>query len=119
MKIWFLTVSVILVLFGLLYCFLGLKILPLDKGVLIDWESDLYGAIMVGWGSTLFLLGRVAFNRKDKELLKILLCGIIIWLLFEAIFSFYLKVYFNVGVDIAVGAIFAFPIINAIKRIDK
>ena len=122
MKTWFLTVSIILILFGVLYCFAGLKIfaeykiLPLDKGVLLDWESDLYGAIMIGWGSTLFLIGRLAFNRNDKELLKILLYGIIIWLLFEAIFSFYLKVYFNVGVDIAVAALFAFPVIKALRK---
>ena len=55
---WFSTVSIILILFGVLYCFAGLKIfvttgiLPVDKDVLIDWESALYGAIMIGWGTT-------------------------------------------------------------------
>ena len=118
-SIWFSTVSIILILFGFLYCFIGLKILPVDKVVLLDWESDIYGAIMIGWGATLFLIGKLAFRRHDKELLKILLYGIIIWLIAEAIFSFYLGVYFNVGVDIAVAALFSFPIIKAIKQIDK
>ena len=124
-RIWFSTVSVVLILFGILYCFAGLKIfvrvgiLPVDKDVLIDWESALYGAIMIGWGTTLFLLGRLAFRRQDKELMKILLCGIIIWLILEALFSFYLCVYFNVGVDITVAILFVFPIIKAIKHIDK
>jgi hypothetical protein len=125
LRIWFSTVSIILILFGILYCFAGLKlfvrigILPADKDILIDWESTLYGAIMIGWGTTLFLMGRLAFLRQDKELMKILLYGIILWLTVEAIFSFYLGVYFNVGVDIAVAVICAFPIINAIRQLAK
>jgi len=68
---------------------------------------------MIGWGTTLFLLGRLAFSRNDKELMRILLYGITLWLTVEAIASFYLGVYFNVGVDIAVEILFAFP--NLIK----
>jgi hypothetical protein len=116
---WFSTVSLILIFFGLLYCFQGLKILPVRKDVLLDWESAIYGAIMIGWGTTLFLVGRLAFRRKDKELMKILLYGIILWLIVEALFSFYLGVYFNVAVDIGVGVLFAFPVIKAIKQPDK
>ena len=119
LRIWFSTVSVILILFGILYCFIGLKILPVDKGVLLDWESAIYGAIMIGWGSTLFLIGRIAFRRLDIELMKVLLYGILLWLIVEAIFSFYLGVYFNVGVDIAVAALFAFPVIKAINLLKK
>lgn len=119
LRIWFSTVSGILILFGILYCFWGLKILPVDKGVLLDWESAIYGAIMIGWGSTLFLIGRIAFRRLDIELMKVLLYGILLWLIVEAIFSFYLGVYFNVGVDIAVAALFAFPVIKAINLLKK
>lgn len=125
LRIWFSSVSIILILFGILYCFAGLKlfvragILPVDKNVLIDWESALYGAIMIGWGTTLLLIGNLAFRRQDRELMKLLLYGIILWLIMEALFSFYLGVYFNVGVDIAVGAIFTFPVIRAIKQVHK
>lgn len=119
LSLWFSTVSIILILFGILYCFVGLKILPVDKAVLLDWESAIYGAIMIGWGLTLFLLGRLGFRRQDKELLQILLYGIILWLIFEALFSFYLGVYFNVGVDIGVALLFAFPIVKTIQQIDK
>jgi hypothetical protein len=117
-KIWFSVVSVILILFGFLYCFAGLKILPVDRNVLLDWESAIYGSIMIGWGTTLFFIGRLAFSRPDKELLKILLYGIVLWLIFEAVFSFYLGVYFNVGVDIAVAILFSFPIIKTLQQID-
>ncbi|HEY5326811.1 MAG TPA: hypothetical protein VIJ27_07410 [Mucilaginibacter sp.] len=117
--IWFSTVSFILILFGLLYCFAGLKILPVAKDVLLDWESALYGAIMIGWGATLFLVGKLAFGRHDKELMKVLLYGIITWLTIEALFSFYLGVYFNVGVDVAVAFLFAFPVIKAIRQMTK
>ena len=119
LMVWFCTVSCILVLVGVVYCFFGLKILPVNKNILLDWESAIYGAIMIGWGTTLFLLGKVAFRRRDKELLKISLYGITIWLITEGIFSFYLRVYFNVGVDIVVAILFAFPIIKAIKQLDK
>jgi hypothetical protein len=119
LNIWFSTVSIILILFGILYCFVGLKILPVAKDVLLDWESALYGAIMIGWGSTLFFVGRIAFRRQDKELLKVLLLGIILWLFIEGAFSFYHGVYFNVGVDIAVAILFAFPILKTLKRIDS
>jgi hypothetical protein len=97
----------------------GLKILPVSSDVLIDWESDLYGAIMLGWGTTLFLLGRLAFRRRDKELLLILLFGILLWLTVEAIFSFLLRVYFNVGVDIAVAFLFALTILKGIGHFGK
>jgi len=117
-NIWFSTVSIILILFGILYCFAGLKILPVDKSVLTDWESSIYGAIMIGWGTTLFLIGNLAFRRQDKELMKILLYGIIIWLIIEAVFSFYHRVYFNIGVDIVVAILFAYPIIKTIKLIE-
>jgi len=118
-RAWFSTVSIILIFFGLLYCFQGLKILPVSKDVLLDWESAIYGAIMIGWGTTLFLVGRLAFRRKDKELMKLLLYGIILWLIVEALFSFYLGVYFNVAVDIGVGILFAIPVIKAIKQLDE
>ena len=74
---------------------------------------------MIGWGTSLFLLGRLAFRRQDKEMLKILLYGIILWLIVEALFSFYLGVYFNVAVDIAVGILFTIPIVNTIQKINK
>lgn len=124
-RTWFSIVSIILILFGILYCFFGLKIftqagiIPQDKDLLIDWESALYGAIMLGWGLTLFLLGRLAFERLDVALLKILLYGIALWLFVEAAFSLYLGVYFNVGVDIAVTALFGYPIIKTIGKIKK
>ena len=125
LRIWFSTISIILILFGILYCLAGLKIFvdtgifPEDKNVLTDWESALYGAIMIGWGTTLFLIGNIAFRRKDKELMKILLYGIIIWIIIEAISSFILAVYFNVGVDIVVAALFSYPIVKAIRQLNK
>jgi hypothetical protein len=115
-RLWFSIVSAILIGFGILYCFAGLKILPVDKAVLLDWESALYGAIMIGWGTTLFLLGRLAFQRQDKAMMKILLYGILIWLFFEALFSLYLGVYFNVGVDIGVAILFTIPLVKGMKK---
>ena len=89
LALWFRIVTIILIGFGLLYFFFGLKIFSnnaplIPHNVLLDWESALYGAIMLGWGVTLFLLGRIAFTRDDKELKKVLFIGLAVWLAFEA-----------------------------------
>ena len=116
MVVWFSTVSIILILFGILYAFGGLGILPVQREVLLQWESALYGAIMMGWGITLFFVGRLAFQRNDPELMKTLLHGLTVWLLVEALFSAYLGVWFNVGVDIGVLALFSIPLISSIHK---
>jgi len=113
---WFSAVSIILVLFGILYAFFGLGILPVDRDVLLRWESALYGAIMMGWGITLFFVGRLAFQRNDPELMKALLYGLTVWLIVEALFSAYLGVWFNVGVDIGVLVLFSIPLISRIQK---
>ena len=57
---------------------------------------------MIGWGTTLFLVGRVVLRRGDRELARSLLLGIVAWLLVEAAFSARFGVWFNVGVDAVV-----------------
>jgi len=112
------TMPIILIGWGIVFAFWGfgffvdIGILPANN--LLAWESGLYGAIMMGWGLTLFLLGRVAFQRDDKELLRIMLLGIALWLIVEAFFSFTLGVWFNVGVDIAVFALFTLVLLKYI-----
>ena len=108
---WFFTVATILILFGILYVFFGLKVLPVAQGILLPWESALYGAVMIGWGATLLLAGNIAFHRKDAELKKALLIGLTVWLAVEALASAWFGVWFNVGVDGAVLAIFAVPLL--------
>ncbi len=116
MKIWFSTISTILVLWGIVFAFFGLDILPvMNKDILLPWESALYGAIMMGWGVTLLMVGRIAFDRNDAELMKAMLYGIVLWLVVEGLFSAYLGIWFNVGVDIAVLVLFSFPIIEALR----
>jgi hypothetical protein len=117
LTVWFKTVTIILIGFGLLYFFFGLKIFSntiglIPHNVLLDWESALYGAIMLGWGVTLFLLGRIAFKREDKELKRVLLIGLTVWLVAEAAASAWFGVWFNVGVDIVVLALFAVPLLR-------
>jgi hypothetical protein len=116
MMTWFSVVSVVLVLVGVFFAFFGLGILPVNRDVLLRWESAIYGAIMIGWGTTLLFAGRLAFRRNDTELMKILLVGLAAWLVVEALFSLYLGVFFNVGVDVAVLALFSLPLIKAIRE---
>ena len=119
--LWFRAASAILVLFGITYLVLGLKILPVDRAILLPWESALYGAIMTGWGVTLLLAGRLAFRRNDRELKRALALGLFTWLAVEAAASAYFSVWFNVGVDVAVFVVFAIPLLrtrerNAVRR---
>jgi hypothetical protein len=105
----------ILVLWGVLFAFFGLGVLPVDRRMLLSWESAIYGAIMMGWGTTLFLVGRVALRRNDAELTKPLLVGIVVWLLVEALLSARLGVWFNVGVDVGVLLLFSVPLIASMR----
>jgi hypothetical protein len=120
LMLWFSIISAILALWGIIFAFFGLDILPvINKGVLLSWESALYGAIMIGWGITLFLIGRIAFRRKDTELMRVMMYGLISWLVVEGLFSAYLGVWFNVGVDIVVLIIFVFPLVKGIHSENK
>ncbi len=110
-SVWFKIVSIILVGFGLLYVFFGLKMLPVHRH-LVQWESALYGAIMTGWAVTLLLVGKVAFKRNDKELKQALLAGLVVWLALEAAASAWFGIWFNVGVDVAVAVLFAVPLLR-------
>lgn len=111
---WFLIVSVILVLFGILYVFFGLRVLPVPREVLLPWESALYGAIMIGWGATLGLASKIAFRRDDRDLKRALLVGLALWLVIEGAASAWFGVWFNVGVDLAVFLLFAFPLLRTL-----
>jgi hypothetical protein len=70
-------------------------------------------------GTTLFLMGRIAFRRGDAELMVTMLYGLFVWLVVEALFSLYPGVFFNVGVDIAVFALFSIPLVMDIRYIKR
>ena len=114
--LWFSVISVILILWGVVFAMFGLDVLPIiNRAVLLQWESALYGAIMIGWGTTLFLVGRAALRRRDRKLARSLLLGIVMWLVIEAAFSARFGVWFNVGVDAVVLALFAVPLIAVLR----
>lgn len=117
--VWFSVVSAILVLFGIVYTFFGLAILPVDLETLLPWEGSIYGALMTGWGTTLLCVGRLAFQRNDVGLMKALLYGLTAWLFVEAVASVYFRVWFNVGVDIAVLALFSAPLLIGIGQASR
>lgn len=117
LSLWLKVVTIILMAFGAFYYLYGftfftdaVKLVP--RSVLVDWEAALYGAVLFGWGITLFLLGRLAFNRDDKELKRILFIGLVAWLALEAIATIRLGVWFDAGVDVAVAALFAVPLLR-------
>lgn len=115
MLLWFSAVSTVLVGWGVVFAVFGLGVLPVDRRVLLSWESAIYGAIMIGWGTTLLLVGRAALRRNDVELTRGLLTGIVVWLVVEAVASVRYGVWFNVGVDAGVLALFAVPLIASMR----
>lgn len=120
--IWFRIVSVILVLVGMVFAFFGFTIFPaniLPRNAMLSWVSSIYGAVLIGLGTMLFLLGRLVVRRKDPELMKIMLIGVAVWLMIEAVFFAYLGVFFNIGVDIAVLALFAVPALKIIQYLKQ
>ncbi len=117
LTLWFSLVSVVLIVIGAVFAFFGLGVLPVNHAALPHWESSIYGAIMMGWGTTLFLVGRIAIGRCDAELLRALLYGLVVWLVVEAAFSAYLGVWFNVGVDVAVLSLFSLPLIRTLRSL--
>ena len=113
--IWFSILGIIGTLFGIVYAFVGLGILPVQRDVLIPWGNGVYGATLIGFSVTIFFAGRHAFSKNDPGLMKALLFGTFAWLITEALFSLYYGVYFNVGVDVILMLFFGFPLIKMIR----
>lgn len=117
LMLWFSVVSALMVPIGLFFAFAGLAVLPVDRAVLSPWQNGVYGATFMGWGATLFFAGRLAFQRNDRDLMKALLYGLLVWFPVEALFSAYFGVWFNVGVDIAVLVVLSLPLVIAIRSL--
>ncbi len=117
---WFTIAGIIGILFGVFYAFFGLVGFPaygelIPKEVIIPWSNGLYGSTFIGFSVLLLLVGRHAFQKNDKGLMKALLCGIYAWLIVEALFSLYYGVLFNIGVDVALAIFLGFPLLRGIK----
>lgn len=122
--VWISIAGVIGVLFGIFYAFFGLAGFPaysalIPKEVMTPWSNGLYGAAFIGFSVLLFFVGRHAFQKNDKVLMKALLYGVFAWLIVEAAFSLYYSVYFNVGVDILLSLVLGYPLIKGIQSEKK
>jgi hypothetical protein len=118
--LWFSVVSTIGVLWGIVFSFFGLGILPIvSPKLLVPWSNGVYGATLIGLCATFFFVGRHAFRNNDAKLMKALLKGIFVWLVIEGAFSLYYGVYLNVGVDMAVLVLLSFPLIKGIRALES
>ena len=115
--IWFTILGIIGTLFGIVYAFFGLGILPVSRDVLVPWGNGVYGATLIGFMITMLFAGRHAFRTNDPVLMKALLFGISAWFITEASFSLYYRVYFNFGVDVVMMLFFGFPLIRTIRSL--
>ncbi len=117
---WISMAGIIGIIFGIFYAFFGLAGFPaykalIPKEVIIPWGNGLYGSTFIGFSVLLLFVGRHAFRKNDKELMKALLYGTYSWLIVEAMFSLYYGVYFNIGVDILLGIILGYPFFKGIQ----
>jgi hypothetical protein len=113
--LWISFVGIIGMLFGIFYSLFGLSSLPVYKefvpeNVYIVWSNGLYGSTFIGFSVLLFFVGRHAFQTNNKTLMKALLYGVMSWLIVEAFFSFYYRIYINVLVDIALMLFLGLPL---------
>lgn len=123
-RTWISIAGVIGVLFGVFYAFFGLLGFPayrilVSREAIAPWSNGLYGSTFIGFSVLLFFVGRHAFQKNDKVLMKILLYGIFSWLIVEAAFSLYYLVFFNVAVDVALMIFLGFPLVKGIKSSNK
>lgn len=117
---WISLVGIIGVVFGIFYSIFGLKGLPVYQKFVPDtvytsWSNGLYGSVFIGFSVLLLFVGRHAFQKNDKTLMKMLLWGIASWLTVEAFFSLYYSIYFNVGVDIALMVFLGLPLAIGVR----
>ncbi len=124
LKTWISIAGIIGLLFGIFYAFFGLAGFPpykflIPNEIMTPWSNGLYGSMFIGFSVLLFFVGRHAFQKNDKGLMRILLYGIYSWLIVEAAFSFYYAVYFNVGVDIALAVFLGYPLFKGIHSSPK
>jgi hypothetical protein len=116
LKLWLSIFSIVGVLWGVVFAFFGLGVLPpFNTDVLIPWGNGLYGAVFIGFFVTVFFTGRHAFEKQDADLMRMLLYGIFTWLAIEALFSIYYHVLLNAGVDLVLAGILGFPLIRGIR----
>lgn len=120
LKLWLSIFSIVGVLWGVVFAFFGLGVLPpFNTDVLIPWGNGLYGAVFIGFFVTVFFVGRHAFEKQDADLMRLLLYGIFTWLTIEALFSIYYRVFLNAGVDLVLAGILGFPLIRGIHGFKK
>ena len=118
---WITAAGIIGITFGIFYSIFGLEGLPVYQKFVAAasmeaWSRGLYGATFIGFSVLLLLLGRRAIQHKDRELGKILICGIAAWIIYEAAVSIIYGVYINVLVDIALVVFLSYPIIKGTRK---
>ena len=121
---WMSVVGIVGILFGIFYAFFGLESLPVYQKFVPDtvyaaWSNGLYGSTFIGFSVLLFFVGRYAFQKSDTVLMRALLYGIMSWLIVEALFSFYYRIYINVGVDIVLAIVLGFPLVRGIRDMEN
>lgn len=118
--VWVTAAGIVGILFGVFYSIFGLEGLPVyqmfvPQASFESWSRGLYGSVFIGFSVLLLLVGRRAIQQRDKELGKIMFCGVAAWIAYEAFMSLVYGVYINVLVDVALVAFLGYPLIKGTR----
>lgn len=83
---------------------------PVPAQVVPRLVQGVLGATIAGWGATMFLVARYAFEKKQPELLRLLLYGVLVWAPLDVAASIYYQAWFNVALNLVILAAAGVPL---------
>jgi hypothetical protein len=126
---WLLTVSILIVIFGLVLAvasgtslidplnrmvdpvFWGSQTVPPQAAAFRGWTYAVMGAVMAGWGVFLASVAGIPFRRRERWARNCMVLGILFWYVLDTGFSLQAGVMFNAAVNTVLLAFIAFPLI--------
>jgi hypothetical protein len=116
---WILAVSTLITVAGLGFVVLDPYLYPVDPLVVPRLVQGVLGATLVGWGMTILLVARYAFNERKPELLRILLYGLLAWAPVDMVVSIFYGAWFNVALNLIIVVAAGIPLILAERLLKR
>ena len=109
-------VSALIIAAGVGFTLLDPYIYPVAPSVVPRLVQGVLGATMAGWGATMLLVARYAFEKKQPGLLRLLLYGMLVWAPLDMAVSVYYLAWFNVALNLVLVAGAGIPLYLASKN---
>ncbi len=119
LRVWVNLATVAVIVAGAALTLVDLEQLPVPGGTALPWATAMLGATMMGWGVTVLLVAQQALQNGNAPLLRAILLGIGVWFVVDTGFSAWLGVYFNCLVNVLVLAGLGYPLLSALRHIER